>query len=208
MTQPHYSCGSTVVVLARCVVVLCLSVGCFGQIDYLNQEVRISDLPPLTAKSRSASDVLATSVAIVFRDKEICCGRKSALVDLVQSADPKSLKDVADMLQGRHPLSDGRPIVIAAEYMPATSVNAAWLIGTLKAKRALIMEWNSHLYVVYGVTFVETQDQSGAISDAIRTLLLLDTRFSDARREVSFNRLTDDWSKVQGLLTLTAAPPQ
>jgi hypothetical protein len=69
------------------------------------------------------------------------------------------------------------------------------------------MEWNSHLYVVYGVTYVETVDsQSGAIVDAIHTILLLDTRFSDERRHVSFDRATDDWGKVQGLLMLKAAP--
>jgi len=42
--------------------------------------------------------------------------------------------------------------------------------------------------------------------DAIRTLLLLDARFSDERRQVTFNRLSDDWGKVQGLLMLKAAP--
>ena len=37
-------------------------------------------------------------------------------------------------------------------------------------------------------------------------LLLIDTRYSDTRRNVEFNRATDDWSKVQGVVWLTAAP--
>jgi len=104
-------------------------------------------------------------------------------------------------------LNDGRAITVAAEYVPAASLNFGWLIGALMEKQAPLMLWNSHLYVVYGVTFVETVDtESSATMDAIRTLLLLDTRFSGERWEVSFNRLTDDWGKVQGLLMLKASP--
>jgi hypothetical protein len=208
VTSRHF-CGSAFLLPASCVVASCLAVACFayGQVYYPNQEVRVSDLPSLTAKSTNASDVLATSVEIIFRDKEVCCGKNSALEDRVQSADPLSLKDVGDKLQGRHVLSDGRPIMVTAEYLPAASVNSGALISALMEKRAPLMEWNSHLYVVYGVIFDETLDYStGARSDAIRKFLLLDTRFSDERREVSFNRLTDDWGKVQGLLMLKAAP--
>jgi hypothetical protein len=66
---------------------------------YPNQEVRITDLPSLTAKSKDASDVLAASVEIILRDKEVCCGRNSALEDSIQRADPKSLKDISARLQ-------------------------------------------------------------------------------------------------------------
>jgi hypothetical protein len=183
--------------------------GCFafGQDYYLTKEVRISDLPALTAKARDASHVLATSLEIIFGDKEICCGRNSALDDAVQSADPASLKDVSAKLKGRHLLADGRPILVTADYVSAGAVNSGGLIAALKEKRAPLMEWNSHLYVVYGVTYVETVGaESYGISDAIRTILLLDTRFSDERRQISFNRVTDDWGKVQGLLILKSAP--
>jgi hypothetical protein len=193
--------------------VACVLAGCcaasrlaFGQAYYPNREVRISDLPALTARSRSAADVLATSVEIVFHDKKVCCGKDSALEDATQSADPAALKDVGDKLRGRHLLSDGLPIQVTAEYLPAASVNAASLINTLTAKYAPLMEWNSHLYVVYGATFVETFDpDSGVRTDAIHKLLLWDTRFSDEHREVVFDRLTDDWGKVEGLLVLSAA---
>jgi hypothetical protein len=193
-------------VIAGCVIGSCLSVGCFAQIYYPDQEIRINDLPSLTAKSRNTSDVLATSLEIIFRDKAVCCGKNSALGDSAQSADPKSLKDVADKLQGRHLLSDGRPIVVSAEYLPAASLNSGWLLGGLTQKYALLMEWNSHLYVVHGVIFDQTLDQDGGIMNAIHKILLLDARFSDERRDVSFDRLKDDWGKVQGLLMLKAAP--
>jgi hypothetical protein len=193
-------CGSAFLVLAAC---------CFASAQdyYSNKEVRISDLPALTSKSHDQSDVLAASAEIVLRDKDVCCGKNSALEDDIQRADSKSLKDVAAKLQGRHLLSDGRPITVAADYVPATAMNSGALIAALKEKRAPLMEWNSHLYVVYGVVYVETVDsESGSTMDAIRTLLLLDARFSDERRLVAFNRLADDWGKVQGLLMMKAAP--
>jgi len=40
----------------------------------------------------------------------------------------------------------------------------------------------------------------------IRKFLLLDTRYSDSRREVVFTRGVDDAGKVQGLLFLQSKP--
>ena len=91
------------------VMAWCLASACFAsaQVAYPEQELRINDLPALTARSTHSSDALATSLEIIFNNKEICCGKDSALEDSVQSADPKSLKDIATKLQGRHLLSDG-----------------------------------------------------------------------------------------------------
>jgi hypothetical protein len=183
-------------------VVYCLA---FAQEYYPNGEVRIADLPSVTAKSKDASDVLAASLEIIFRDKEVCCGKNSALEYDVQRADPKSLKDVATRLQGRHQLSDGRPIMVTAEYLPATSL-VSGLINALTEKQALLMEWNSHLYVVYGAIYNTAYSPESRRTDSILKIFLVDTRFSDQRREVTFDRQTDDWSKVQGLLTLKSAP--
>ena len=103
--------AATLVVLSECVLASCLAVCGFAQAYYTEQEIRVADLPSLTAKSREASDVLAASLEIIVRRKKICCTKDSALEDSVRAADPKSLKDVASKLQGRHLLSDGRPII-------------------------------------------------------------------------------------------------
>jgi len=201
MIKPH-DCRAAVVVLSECVLASCLAVCGFAQAYYTEQEIRVADLPSLTAKSREASDVLAASLEIIVRRKKICCAKDSALEDGVRAADPKSLKDVASKLQGRHLLSDGRPITVTAEYLAPASVNVSQLLTALTEKRAPLMMWNSHLYVVYGVSFEQTATEDGGLIDAIHKFLLLDARFSDQRREVSFDRLTDDWGKVQGLLML------
>jgi hypothetical protein len=209
MASYRLTAGSEFLLAARCVVASCLAICCFayGQVAYPEKEVRDHDLPSLTARSTHSSDALATSLEIVFNDKEVCCGKNSALEDSVQTSDPKSLKDITNRLQGRHLLSDGRPIMVTAEYLTPDQVNAGHLIYMLTEKHAPLMMWNLHLYVVEGVTYVETVDSStGAIAYAIHKFLLQDARFSDSRREVSFDRTTEDASKVQGLLFLQAAP--
>jgi len=200
--------GPAFLLSARCVVASCFALCCFayGQASYPNQEIHIHDLPSLTASSTHASDVLAASLEIVFNDKEICCGKDSALEDSVQSSDPKSLKDIASKLQGRHLLSDGRPIMVTAEYLTPDQVSAGHLIYMLAANHAPLMLWNSHLYVVNGVSYVENVDTDGGVSYVTHKFFLQDTRFSDSRREVSFDRVTEDAGKVQGLLFLRAAP--
>jgi hypothetical protein len=144
---------------------------------------------------------------IVFDDKQICCGKDSALEDSVQSSDPKSLKDIAGKLQGRHLLSDGRPLMVTVEYLTPDQINAGHLIYMLRENHAPLMMWNSHLFVVNGLSCVESIDSSDAgIAYAIHKFLLQDVRSSDSRREVIFDHVTEDARKVQGLLFLQTAP--
>jgi hypothetical protein len=199
--------SSTVSSFVRFVVASCLMSACLavGQ-SYPNQEIRVSGLRPLMARSHDRSDVLLTSLDTVLHDRSICCGTDSALGDSAEKANPLSLKDVASKLQGRHLLSDGRPIMVTAEYFEPAAINSGMLIGTLRDKHALLLQWNSHVYVCYGAIYDELYDENGLLQYSIRSFLLLDTRYSDSRREVIFNRQTDDWSKVQGMLRVTVAP--
>jgi len=174
---------------------------------YTDLEVRVSGLPSLMARSHDPADVLATSLDTILHDRSICCGRNSALQDSVERADPLSLKDVASKLQGRHLLSDGRPITVTAEFWPLEAVDALRILNALKSKRALLIVWDSHLYVIDGMIYrwVQYSADNGPYT-VIRKLRLLDTRYSDSQREVEFNRETDDPGKVQGCLTVTWAP--
>ena len=169
-----------------------------------NQEVRVANLPSLTAPSTDSSAVLTTALETILHDKAVCCGKNSALEDAVLS-DPSSLKELSAKLQGKHYLSDGRTIVVNAEFVPQDSINSGLVIGALQDQHPLLMQWKSHWYVLYGAIFNETRYASGTRQYAILKLLLLDPRFSDQRRETEFNRETDDLTKVQGVLTLTVA---
>jgi hypothetical protein len=173
-----------------------------------NQEVRVPQLPPLKARSDDLSDVLLTSLDIVFHDPSVCCGKDSALEDRAAAANPLSLREIASKVQGRWLLSDGRPIQITADYLPGGSTvdSSYWIVSNLRQSHSLLIVWGSHLYVLYGAVFDETAYSDGSSVNIIHKLLLLDTRFSGARREVTFNRDTDDWAKVQGILALKVAP--
>ena len=202
---------STFRLLAQWIPALALAFCCLAygqQVAYPEQEIRVNDLPALTARSPHAADVLATSLEILFNDKAVCCGKNSALEDSIESADPKSLKDIALKLQGRHLLSDGRAIAVTTEYLTADQVSAGHLIIMIRNQRASLMMWNSRVYVLYGVTYVGTVDYStNQTAYAVHKFLLQDVRFSDSRRAVTFDRLTEDASKVQGLLFVGAARP-
>jgi hypothetical protein len=182
--------------------------GCaFAQVAYPNLEVHISGLPALKSRTKDPSDVLKTSLDTILDNPEICCGKDSGLVDSLERADPTSLKDVASKLQGRQLTGDGRPIMVTASYIAPDEIGADALINTLQDKQPLLMEWNSHIYVLYGVTYRKDYDPNGAMLDTILTLLLIDTRYADSRREIVFDRQSDDWSKVQGVLRVTVAGP-
>ena len=182
----------------------------FGQVFDKDLEIRVDTLSTLVARSKDPMDVLLTSLAIVFRDKEICCGKDSALGDQVRTADPKSLKDVASKLNGRHLLSDGRPFVVTADYMAPDAMNSGTLIGMMTAHHAVLMQWNAHLYVVDGLIYRWIRmgaDSTSTSMTVIQNFLLRDPRYIDERQKVEFNRNSDDITKIGGLLFVQTKLP-
>ena len=166
----------------------------------LNQQVQVAALPSIVADSKTESDVMTASVALAVMDAEICCGRRSALED--QTGSSRSLKELGEKLRGKRYLNSGSSIVIADQYWLGASVNADIIVNTLMAQRPLIMHWNGHFYVAYGAVFDEYRYADGPDEHVIHKLLLIDPRFSDHRRYAVFNRETDDWGRVSGLLAL------
>ena len=195
------SCLVAIACLA-CVLV-CLPAELLAQVAYPEKEVLVHGLSGLMASSADPTDVLKASLSIVIGNKGVCCGKDSALEDSVERADSKSLKDVAERLKGRHLLSDGRPIVVTTEFMTADEVNAGHIIYMLENQHAPLMEWNSQVYVVRGVTYVESEyNADGNISKlyTVHTFLLEDVRYSDARRQVTFDRTKENAGQVEGFL--------
>jgi hypothetical protein len=179
-----------------------------AQFFYPNQQIRVPGLPVRVARADDRTAILVAALETIVDNQEVCCGKDSALQDAALSADPLSLKEVSAQVQGRHLLSDGRPISVKAEYLTWDSINPAQIIAPLMNKQALLMEWKSQLYVLYGATFNETLYYSGEREYVIRKLFLLDVRFSGPRREAVFNRESDNWKDVQGLLKLSVIVPQ
>jgi len=199
---------AAIIILTVGLVVCCDS---NGQVLNQDQEIHVHNLPSVTAHSQDPSDILLAALETIFGDKEVCCSKNSALGDKAAAADPRSLKDIVAKLDGRHLLSDGRPIHVTADYVVADAINGGTLISMVLNGRPALMQWNSHLYVLHGVIYrwIESGDpatRSMGRMTVVYKLLLWDMRFSDSRREVVFDRTTDDLSKVQGMLFLQAAP--
>jgi len=165
-----------------------------------NQEIRVA-LPPSTSKNPTDTPVASVEVAVM--DPAVCCGRRSALEDEAALTAPTSLKQLGEKLRGKHYLDSGEEITVIDQYWPGTSANAENIIGCLREHHPLLMEWDEHLYVLYGAMFDEYNYSSGAVTDVIKKLLLLDMRYSGKRRYIAFDRQADDWSKVTGLLALS-----
>ncbi len=171
-----------------------------------NQEIRVAHLPRLAARSSDSSDVLLTALDIIFHDHGMCCGTDSALGDSAAAADPASMKDIITKLQGRHLLSDGRPLMVTVlDLAPLATRNPVTVVNALTKKRAMLLMWNAHLYVLYGALFDEALYTNGSLTATINKFFLLDPRYSDSRREVSFTREKDDWNQVEGLLLLSVS---
>jgi hypothetical protein len=192
----------TYIKLVLKLVLLSLALPCCARAQLVNQEqeLEVRNLPTLLARSHDPTDVLFTSLDTILHDHEVCCGKDSALVESLEAADPKSLKDVADRIQGRHLLSDGRPIMVTVNYLSPTEANSGVLTTQILNQHPAIMEWNSHLYVVHGVAYFWVSDGQGGAYTQLLKLFLTDTRYSDSRREVTLTREADDFDKVQGLL--------
>lgn len=205
--------GSSFLLAAAFIFAGGLAVSWRAQGQVLNQdtEIVVHDLPSLTAHSQDPSDILLASLETVFHDQDVCCGKNSALRDSALAADAESLKDIPEKLKGRHLLSDGRPIKVTAEYVASDAISGGPLISMVLSDHAALIQWNSHLYVLHGVVYRWTESgdpTTGSMSrmTVIHKLLLWDARFSDSRRDVVFDRATDDLSKMRGLLFLQTAP--
>lgn len=204
MNHPR-SCSPLVAVLLVSTLFLAAGNPAHAQLFNTDIKVTVDGLPALLARTPEPPDVLLASVQEIFHDERVCCEKNSALESDAASADPLSLKDVGSKLQGRHVLSDGRPIQVTVEFWPADSVNGGTLLATLKDQHAPLMLWDSHLYVVYGAVYrwvkVGTPTEGTANRTVVRKLLLWDPR-PENTHNLEFNRETDDLGKVQGLLLL------
>jgi hypothetical protein len=101
--------------------------------------------------------------------------------------------------------------MVTATYAAPDAVNSGMLVTWFLDQHAALMQWNSHIYVVHGIVYMwiaSGDATSGSMTQmtVIHKFLLWDTRYSDSRREVVFNRDTDDLSKVQGFLFVEAKP--
>jgi hypothetical protein len=132
---------------------------------------------------------------------KLCCGEDSAIGETPAGGTPGTLREIGDKIAGRHVLGDGTAVTIVANYFPAESISSDFIIVPLSKQQPMMMEWNAHFYVLYGAIYDDRVFTDGRHDYVIQKLLLLDPG-KPAEPQAVFDRQKDDWSKVQGLLTL------
>lgn len=170
-----------------------------------SKQIRVTNLRLQNASTNSATDVLSAALSTIFNDPQVCCGKDSALGEVVLSADSGSIEDLARALQGRHMLGDGLPIFVNSLFLQPASAKPQQILAPLLENKPLLIEWNSCFYVVQGAVFSERDYENGSREYMLRQLLLLDTRYTDRRAQVSFRADSNSWRDVQGILILNAA---
>ncbi len=175
-------------------------------------ELKIHGLQYRTASSDDPTAALAAALDMAFRMPDLCCGKDSTLEDSIGQVMPMSLELAASKIQGRKILPDGSAVVVSVDYLPASTMNGAGdpatvkILGALHNNQPILMLWNKRIYVIYGAEIDDTTqyvDNSGATAvEQIDQLLLFDPA---SGRHTAFTRGMDDWSKVQGLLTVRVA---
>lgn len=169
-----------------------------------NQQIILHDVH-LRPAADSTPQIVPAMEAVIA-DPLVCCGKDSALGDQPVTGDFHSLQELGSKLNGsRRTLSDGHPVTLSADYVPAASINSDSFVVPLMKHQPILMQWNSHIYVVYGVNYGEVLYESGRHDYVIQKILLLDPSSSGAAHETAFDRQKDDWSKVQGLLLVKAS---
>jgi hypothetical protein len=71
-------------------------------------------------------------------------------------------------------------------------------------KKPLLMEWNGTLYVLYGLIYDQHLYSSGRQDNVIREFLLIDPRYRNNKRSVTFEPNKDDFGKVKGIASVRA----
>lgn len=167
-----------------------------------NQQVLVPDLHLHVAIRAEPADTLAAALETVIANPGVCCGKKSTFSEVPDWSETSSLSDVGARLGGRHVLSDGRPFNISAQYWPSTALTSHALVRMLMRDDHLLVQWNSRVFLVQGVTFDDRVYSDGSHDYVLRKLLLLDPSLANKTHQVTFDREKDDWSKVEGFLLL------
>ena len=196
--------------LSVCIWVCFVAAVCGAQYRSTPKEMQVSNMHFVSAGFSHPIAELSAALETMLANPDICCGKKSSLVDVVAACESCSLRELGTKLAGRHVLPDGRPFLVSADYEPKSTTGPAdpvvpKILLSIHAQHPLLLRLDSHLYVIYGVTYTEAvpADNQGAGLDTIEKLQLFEPATG---KSMVFDRTKDDWSKVEGVLTLTTEP--
>lgn len=177
------------------------------EVVHPNVRVSISNMPVVKISDQSSVAVAKAAVAMVLGATKVNCDPASQLNTILEANAEARLQTVAAKLSGASCMANGRIVHLSASFTPSESIQSDGIIAPLLHGKPLLIRWNDALYVLYGVIYDEHVHNSGKRDNVIRRLLLLDPRYADERRFVSFDREKDDFAQVEGFAEISTVVP-
>jgi hypothetical protein len=163
------------------------------------QRVTVPGLAAVSAKDTSSAAITKAALATVLSASKLKCDPDSPIESVAEANAGASLQTLASKISGASCVVNGRRLRVQANFVPNGAIQGNNIIASIKASKPLLFEWKGALYVLYGVVYDEHLHYSGRQDNVIRQFLLIDPRYSDKRRLVSFEREKDNFAEVEGV---------
>lgn len=165
-------------------------------------------IPNLEAITLRDSNSATAAVAILLSSSNVKCDSGSEVEGALSGNAEGSLSMLARKIDGTSCGVNGNTLRISASFTPIGEIRANDIVSSIMQKKPLLIRWKEVVYVAYGVVYDQHLFNSGRQDNVIREFLLIDPRFSDSRRLVTFRRQKDDFGQIEGIMSTSLRPTQ
>jgi len=197
--------------LAVCVVLSALSLWAQEPVPSESvkpdNRVEVPDLPKTVAADNSKAEVAKAAVAIVLAAYDVKCELNSQVNSVIDDRTASSLRSLSGKVEGATCEQDGHLLKLTSTFVANTAIQADELIHALDEDNAMLIRWKGDLYVLWGALYDVRIYSDGRRFNIIRELLLIDPRYSDERRFVSYKRDKATFADIEGVAFVGVAEP-
>ena len=110
-----------------------------------------------------------------------------------------TFENLKKQIDGEYVLADGRKVRIEIRYRESLPETTDALILPMAQGRPYMIWWKNQPYLVKGATWDELIYQTGQKMVQIKTLMLINTLEKGTKRDVTFDRTTDDSNELNAI---------
>ena len=173
-----------------------------------NNRVEVPDLPKIVAADNSAAEVAKAAVAIVLSAYGVTCERNSQVNSVIDDRTASSLRSLSGKVAGSTCEQEGRLLRLTSTFVPNASIHPDEVIHALDEDNPILIRWKGDLYVLWAALYDIQVYSDGHRFNVIRELLLIDPRYSDVRRFVSYKREKAAFTDIEGIAFVGVAEPE
>ncbi len=177
------------------------------EVVHPNIRITVPHLSPVNVAGELNGTAANAAVLTVLGASNLKCDPASQLNAVLEANAEAPLRTLAEKVSGASCMTNGRIVHLSAAFTPNGSTHADAIIAPIVHGKPLLIRWNEVLYVLYGVIYDEHLHNSGKRVNVIRQLLLIDPRYANERKFVSFDRGKDDFAQVEGIAEIRIVAP-